>query len=92
MKVDLPAVSIQGGVDGIVQDTLVPKHSVHQPNAPENSANNKNQMSYAEHLKETQSIAGGVGSLDEGLSQAALERLAAFFYHISVIQNGTQAL
>ena len=49
-------------------------------------------MSYANHLKETQGIAGGVGSLDEGLSQAALERPAAFLHHISVMQDGIQAM
>ena len=63
MEVDLPAVSTQGGADGTVQDTTVPENIVHQPNAPENGANNKNQMSYADHLKETQGIAGGVGRL-----------------------------
>ena len=47
MMVDLTPNSTQGGEDGTVQDTVVPENSVHPPNAPENGAENKNQMSYA---------------------------------------------
>ena len=88
--VDLPADSTQGGADGTVQDTVVPKLSAHQLNAPENGVNNnEKQMSYADHLK---CIAGSDGSVRKGLDKAALEKPAAFLHHISVMKEAIQAM
>ena len=51
-------------------------------------------MSYADHLKVMQSIEGGTGSLveDQGLEQTALAKPTSFLHHISVIQEGIQAM
>ena len=64
--VDLTSHSTQGGADDTVQDTAVPEHSVHLPNASENDAVNKKRLSNADHLKELQSMALGDGSLEKG--------------------------
>ena len=74
MEVDLTSNSTQGGADGTVQETDVPEHSDHPPNAPDNGAGNNKQLSYEDYFKVLQSIAGGTGSLDEGLDQIAMEK------------------
>ena len=89
MEADITSNSTQGGADDTVQDTVVSEHSGHSPNAPKNGAGNK-QLSYADHLKVFQSIAGGAGSLDEGLDQTALEKPPAF--RTSVIKEAIQAM
>ena len=69
----------------------MPENSGHLPNTTVNGAGNK-QLSYADHLKELQSIAGGAGSLDEGLDQTALEKPADFLHHISVMKEAIRAM
>ena len=67
MESALRSNSAQGGADGAVQDCTVMLERSDLPLcAPGNGAGNNIRLSYADHLKVLQSIAGGTGSLDEG--------------------------
>ena len=94
MEVDLTTVSTQGGEDGTVQDTAESEHRDHPVNAPNNGAVENKPLSYADHFKILQSLAGGTVSLDEvqGLDQTVLEKPTNFLHHVSVIQEGIQAI
>ena len=70
------------------------EHSDHPPDAPDDGVGIDTLLSYADHAKRMQSIADGIGSLDQdpGLDQTALNKPTAFLNHITLMKEGIQAM